>query len=102
MDSLIKGWKRSRDSAMLQLVFFLEKDSVAARKMETSWVEDASVAVLRDWFIAFAPEVLDGMALGSMEDVFIAGPVSLEGGGDGGGVGYAFAASSFDRPAAAK
>lgn len=55
---------------MLQLVFFWEKDSVAAMKIETSWV-------------GVEGEGGEGMAFGSWELVF--GAVSEE--GEGGGVG---------------
>lgn len=55
---------------MLQLVFFCEKDSVAAMKMETSWEGREG-------------EGGEGMAFGSWELVVEAAP----GDGDGGGVG---------------
>lgn len=66
------GSKRLSDSAIEQFVFFWEKDSVAAVNIETSCLgDDASVP--------------NGMALGSFEDVFSAGPLSVP--GEGGGVG---------------
>ena len=83
---------------MLQFVLRWEKDSVAAMKMLTScfwvcwfwcgWVE-AEVS-LRDWDMASTPEVEEGMAFGSMEEVLRAGPESFSDGeseGEGGGVG---------------
>ena len=66
-----------RDSALEQVAFFREKDSVAAVNIETSCIGDD----------ASAPEEADGMALGSFEEVFSAGPLSVP--GEGGGVGYA-------------
>lgn len=76
---------------MLQFVFFCEKVSVAAMKMETSWfccwaclleVDD------RDCDMASTPEVEEGIAFGSWDEVFSAGPESLaEREGEGGGVG---------------
>ena len=78
------GSKRCSDSAMEQFVFFCVKDSVAAVKMESSWM---GAWASRLAFMASAPEEAEGMALGSEEEVFRAGPLSVP--GDGGGVGYA-------------
>ena len=63
----MSGAKRSRDSCTLQLVFFWEKASVAAMKMETSWVWPAGIL-----------EVGEGWLL-----VLGAGLESREGGGEG-------------------
>ena len=82
----IMGAKRSSDSAMLQLVFFCVNDSVAAVKIESSMSGMSEVAW--DEPAASAPDEAGGIALGSCEDVFNAGPLSLS--GEGGGVGYAF------------
>ena len=54
---------------MVQLVFFFEKDSVAARNMEIScW--GVVLVVSEEFGTSFVPEVLDGMAFGSDEEVF--------------------------------
>ena len=58
-------------------MFFWEKDSVAAVKMETSWIGEFDASELE----------ADGVAFGSFEDMFSAGPLSVP--GEGGGVGYA-------------
>ena len=79
------GSKRFSDSAIEQFVFFCVNDSVAAVKIESSCIGDVDDS--RPLPMASAPEDADGMALGSEEDVFSAGPSSVP--GEGGGVGYA-------------
>lgn len=83
------GLKRSNDSAMEQFVFLRVKVSVAAVKMESSILGSGGEEVVEDvergCDMASAPDEAEGMALGSWDDVFSAGPESKE--GDGGGVG---------------
>ena len=86
----IMGAKRSSDSAMPQLVFFWVNDSVAAVNIESSMFGMSMFGmseVARDESAALAPEEAEGIVLGSCEDAFNAGPLSLS--GEGGGVGYA-------------
>ena len=69
-------------------MFFLLKDSVAARKMETSclWpLRSFEEVVRRGVDMLSSAELVDGIAFGSQLDVFMAGPESCV--GDGGGVG---------------
>ena len=55
--------------------------------MESSWVGLWGVddEEERDWDMASTPDVVDGMALASIDEVLRAGPLSFE--GEGGGVG---------------
>ena len=69
---------------MLQLVFRLLNDSVAAMKMEISCFWPLGL-LWRDWGIASTPEVVEGIAFASWLDVLSAGPLSFA--GEGGGVG---------------
>lgn len=68
-------------------MFFCVNDSVAAVKIEISWIALLAELDARSLLIASAPDVADGIALGSFEEVFNAGLSS--GPGEGGGVGYA-------------
>lgn len=61
------------------------KDSVAAVKMDISWMGVPAELDVRCLRMASAPDVAEGIALGSSEEVFSAGPLS--GPGEGGGVG---------------
>ena len=89
------GEKRCSDSAIEQFVFFCVKASVAAVKMEISWVGgEAAFDMDLSLPMASDPEDAEGMAFGSCEDVFSAGPFSVP--GDGGGVGYASCGCCFD------
>src|SRR5690349_9508901 len=81
------GSKRCSDSAMEQFVFFRVNDSVAAVKIDSSWMGDVVELDVRFLPMASAPEEAEGIALGSWEEVFRAGPSSKP--GEGGGVGYA-------------
>lgn len=85
------GSKRRNDSAIEQFVFFCVNVSVAAVNIESSI---CGVASLRSFPIASAPEGADGIAFGSCDEVFKAGPLSLP--GDGGGVGYALWPEDLD------
>jgi len=85
-DAFIRGPKRASDSAIVQFVFRFEKDSVAERKIDTSWLGDVAeydgeVVVeyeRREPFdIESTPEVKERMSFGFSEDVFSAGPVSV-------------------------
>lgn len=73
----MRGAKRVRDSAIVQFVLRWEKDSVAARKIETSWGGPLVLIV----------GLGEGLALGMEEEVFKAGPKSVSAVGEGGGVG---------------
>jgi hypothetical protein len=78
----MSGAKRSKLSWIVQFVFFLLKDSVAAKKIDISCFCSFPPLALD---MLSAAEVADGIAFGSWLDVFNAGPLSLL--GDGGGVG---------------
>lgn len=80
------GSNRFNDSAIEQFVFFCVNASVAAVKIEIS-CSGADAEVELPLPMASAPEDADGMAFGSCDDVFSAGPSSVP--GEGGGVGYA-------------
>lgn len=81
---------------MEQFVFFCVNVSVAAVKIESSMfgVDPDVAEPPLSFAMASAPEDAEGMALGSCEDVFSAGPSSLL--GEDGGVGYAFCAEALD------
>ena len=81
------GSQRWSDSAIVQLVFALEKASVAAVKRDIS-ILCGPVEVESDGTEPLAFGVLAGIALGSWVDVIDAG--SFEGLGEGGGVGKTF------------
>ena len=65
------GWKRVRDSDMVQFVFVREKESVAAAKMEISVVK-AGVEVAAELAAELAG-VRDGISFGFWVEVFSAG-----------------------------
>lgn len=76
---------------MLQFVFLRVKASVAAVKMDSSTSGDVVLCdvLVDEDDMASTGLTLEGMALGSWEEVLRAGPPSF-GFGEGGGVGGAF------------